>query len=57
LATVRFSSASTDSYVWNLGNPGAFSHWEIIDGADGDDLIVNLDNGYPVAVNLTYAVL
>lgn len=40
-------------YRWNLGNPGAFSHFEIADGAVNSPLTVNLSAAYPVEMNYT----
>ncbi len=54
LATVKLGDKVC--YVWYLGNPGAFAHWEpiIADNPD-DELIVNLSAaGQNVAVNATY---
>lgn len=41
-------------YKWNLGNPGAFSHWEPIEGAVNQPLVINLSVAQPVEVNYTY---
>lgn len=54
LAIVKFGAAGSAKYRWYLGAPGAFSHWEAIEGAVNEALIVNLSIGTTVQVNVTY---
>lgn len=51
-ALVKFGT--TVIYRWQLGNPGAFSHWETVDGATDQALVINLSQAYAVNVNYTY---
>jgi hypothetical protein len=51
--TVKFGPAGQAKYIWRMGNPGAFSHWEPIDGAVGEAFIVNLATTDAVDVNYT----
>lgn len=44
----------TTHYRWRMGSPGAFSHWEVLEGAPNEALIVNLDQPLPVEFNYTY---
>jgi hypothetical protein len=48
---------STIIYDWPLGAPGAFAHFEIVDGALDEDLVINLSGAQPVKVNYTYEVI
>lgn len=41
-------------YTTYLGNPGAFAHWEPIEGEVGDKLILKLSGNQKVAVSYTY---
>lgn len=52
LAVVRIGSVV--KYRWPLGNPGAFAHWELLEGGLGDDLILNLSEAQPVQFNCSY---
>jgi hypothetical protein len=52
LAIVKLGSRV--KYIWNLGNPGAFSHRDLLDGAKGEALIVNLSQAYPICFNYTF---
>jgi hypothetical protein len=54
LATVKFGPAGTARYLWNMGNPGGFSHWETLEGAVNEALVVGLSVAQPVQVNVTY---
>lgn len=55
LVTVKFGASGTPLYQWYMGNPGAFSHYEIVQGAVDQSLYVNLANGTnPVLVNVTW---
>lgn len=54
LAIVKFGAAGSAKYRWFLGAPGAFSHWEAIEGGTNESLIVNLSIGTTVQVNVTY---
>lgn len=51
LAIVKFGNA--EHYRWNLGSPGAFAHWEVIDGAVDVPLVVNLSAARVIQVNYT----
>jgi hypothetical protein len=43
-------------YIWDMGAPGAFSHWEpISSGNPNDALVVNLASAYNVRVNYTHS--
>jgi hypothetical protein len=52
LAVVKFGS--TEHYRWPLGNPGAFMHWEPIEGAVDTPLVINLSAAQTVQVSYTY---
>jgi hypothetical protein len=52
LAIVKFGANT--HYRWNLGAPGAFSHWEPIEGAVDQSLVINLSGNQTVEVNVTY---
>ena len=52
LVLIRFGA--TTHYRWRMGSPGAFSHWEVIEGAVDEPLTVNLDQPLPVEFNYTY---
>lgn len=54
LAIVKFAAAGAAKYRWYMGNPGAFSHWEAIEGGANEALIVNLSGAQAVQVNVTY---
>lgn len=54
LAVARFVGAADDLYRWPMGNPGAFMHWEPVDGPVDADLVLNLSAAQSVQVNLTY---
>jgi hypothetical protein len=51
VATMKFAAGGTARYIWNLG---AFMHWETIEGAVDEDLIINLSSGVTTKVILTY---
>lgn len=52
LATVKIGTKVV--YQWYLGNPGAFAHWEEVDGSNANDpLIINLSGAQSVAVSYT----
>lgn len=51
--TVKFASGGSAKYIWRMGNPGAFSHWEPIEGAVNEAFIVNLTTADAVDVNYT----
>jgi hypothetical protein len=53
LVIVKFGAAGEAKYRWRMGNPGAFSHWEPIEGAADEALILNLANGEDVDWNIT----
>ena len=52
LAIVKFGAV--EHYRWNMGAPGAFAHWEIIEGATDEPLVINLSGSQDVEVNYTY---
>ena len=54
LATLKFGASGPTIYKTYLGAPGAFSHWEQVDGGTGLPLIINLSGSQGVNVNLTY---
>jgi hypothetical protein len=61
LAIVKLATAYDPSggpherYRWEMGAPGAFSHWQTITGVADAPLVVNLNvAGRPVEVNYTY---
>ena len=56
LVSVRFGSG-TPFYRWFMGNPGAFSHWEAVEGGTDDPLVATLSASYTVQVNLTYETI
>lgn len=41
-------------YRWNMGTPGAFSHWEVVEGAVDQALVVNLSAAQPIDFNYTW---
>lgn len=51
VATVKFGAAGSAKYKWDLG---AFMHWETIEGAANEALIVNLTLPVSTNVNITY---
>lgn len=53
LVAIRFG-AGPELYRWRMGNPGAFSHWEPLDGTVDQPLNVNLANTQGIDVNVTY---
>lgn len=52
LAEVKVGSKTP--YTTYLGNPGVFSHWEPIEGAVADKLVLHLSGAQKVAVAFTY---
>jgi hypothetical protein len=54
IATVRLGSQVL--YMWNMTQPGAFSHWEPVVGNWGDALVVNLTAPQAVLFNYTYTL-
>jgi len=50
--TVKFGS--TSHYRWNMGNPGAFSHWQNFQGIVDQPLVINLSAAQTVLWNATY---
>jgi hypothetical protein len=52
LATVKLGTKKP--YEWYLGNPGAFMHWEPIEGAVGDKLVLELSGPQKVAGSFSY---
>lgn len=54
LAIVKFGVGGSAQYRWTLGTPGLFSHWETLEGAINESLIVNLSGAQPVQVNITH---
>lgn len=55
LAKVGFGNPFTQTpYSWYMGNPGAFSHWEPLEGGLNEVFVINLSAGsQSVAVNWT----
>jgi hypothetical protein len=51
---VEIRIGSTLKYSWVMGNPGIFSHRDLIEGEKGEALIVNLSQAYPVHFNYTF---
>jgi len=51
---VTVSIGTRVKYKWAMGNPGAFSHRDIINGEIGEALIVNLTQIYPVFFNYSF---
>lgn len=51
---VQIKFGTTVHYRWRMGSPGAFSHWEVIEGGVNQPLVVNLDQPMPVEFNVTY---
>lgn len=54
LVIVKFGASGPAVYRWRMGSPGAFAHWEILDGAVDQPLILNLANGEDIDWNITY---
>lgn len=54
ITTVKFGAGGVARYIWNMGVPGAFMHWESIDGGVDESLIVNLSTAQTVKVNTTF---
>lgn len=54
LAICKFGAAGAAVYRWNLGVPGAFAHWETVEGGTDAPLIVNLSGARTVQVNVTH---
>lgn len=50
----KFGAGGQSKYTVPMGNPGAFSHWEPIEGAIDEKFILNLENTQPVKWNVTY---
>lgn len=53
LVIAKFAAGGAVKYRWRLGAPGAFSHWEPIEGAVNEPFILNLLNTQGVDWNLT----
>ena len=53
LATVKVGSKAI--YTTYLGNPGAFAHWEPVEGELADALVLELSGSQKVAVSFTYS--
>lgn len=53
LVIVKFGAAGAARYRWRMGNPGAFSKWEPLDGAVDEVLILNLANTNGIDWNIT----
>lgn len=53
LALLKFGT-NPNIYGWYLGAPGAFSHWEPVEGGLNEPLIVNLSGAQSVQVNVTF---
>lgn len=52
LVIVKLGSAT--KYRWNMTAPGAFSHWETVEGGVDESFVVNLSSALPVDINYTY---
>lgn len=55
LALAKFTTGGTPFYRWNLGAPGAFSHWEVVTGGTDEALVINLSGAQTVQANYTYS--
>lgn len=54
LVILKFGTGGSAKYRWYMGSPGAFSHWETIEGAVDEALVANLAGAATVQVNLSY---
>jgi hypothetical protein len=54
LVIVKFGPAGAARYRWRMGAPGAFSHWEPIEGTTNEKLYVNLSTTDGIDVNVTW---
>jgi hypothetical protein len=52
LATVKWSGATGNIYLVDLGAPGAFAHGSVREGATDEKVVVNLDGAQTVRVNV-----
>ncbi len=55
--SVQVKIGTTVIYDWYMGNPGAFAHFEIVDGTLDDDLIIVTSTADAIKVNFTYEVI
>lgn len=54
LVIMKFGATGPSIYRWNMSAPGIFSHWETVEGAANETLIINLSGAQPVEINYTY---
>lgn len=54
LVILKFGAAGAAKYRWYMGSPGAFAHWEALEGGVNESLIANLSVATTVQVGVTF---